>query len=198
MPTNPSWYGLAEALSNALTAIGILVGGIWALYVFANERPAERRLRADELKWRRARQAKEVNDEMLVDIDAMAAMDLVDDDFDVLRVRKKTYKMGVAAVLRALEFDPVEDTEPARALRQCFDAWFYYLALIEHYIERGLISPADLEYPSRYYIGLLHGSPEVWTACERYLRDYDIGGKALKYMRQFPATPRRKRVVKHG
>jgi hypothetical protein len=212
---NPPWYELAEALSNAVTAIGILVAGVWALVVFAvqrrKEKEAERALREAErasrdaalahekerLKWRRARQAKLINDEMLVDRDAMAAMNLVDDDFDVLRMRAKSYKMGVEKVLRALKFDAVDNSDEARATRVAFDAWLYYLTTIQHYIDRKLIDPADLEYPSKYYIGLLRGS-EVWPACERYLLDYDIGGKALNYMQSFQAAPRKRRIAKQG
>jgi hypothetical protein len=207
MDPPPFWFLLGEAVANWLTAIGIVAGGAWAVYVFAiqrrKERKAERELRADtlahereDLKWRRALQAKKINDEMLVDSAAFAAMDFVDDDFEVLRRGSKSYEIGLEGLQRALAFDSDENTEAARAVRECFDSWFYYLNLIQHYIDRGLIESADVEYPSKYYIGLLRGSKEAWSACEQYLRDYDAGGKAVKYMEGFGATPRKARAVR--
>jgi hypothetical protein len=126
---------LADALSKWVPVIGIIGGGLWAVFV----------LRKD-LKWRRADKAKTLNDEMLEDPAAFAAMEFVDDDFEVLRKGSKSYTIGAAEVPRALAFNPVDDSEPARVLRECFDAWLYYLGLIQHYNERGLIDVADLEY----------------------------------------------------
>ena len=129
-----------------------------------------REQRAQELRWRKAQAAKTLNDQMLADHAALAAMIMLDWDG-----REFEIKPGVKAAISTEEMlhslrtvnTTFSDTEAF--VRDSFDLLLYYLGMFEHYISRRLVDYEDLVHPIEYYVGLMAANRPVF---EKYFERY--------------------------
>jgi hypothetical protein len=128
------------------------VGLVKAVY----EIGANRRQRADELRWKQANAAKELLDDIHNQELARQAIHMLDwseggaeykirDDGLICRI-------NYPDVLKALAMNRGEAQDDRSAyIRDCFDWLFYRIDRIEHYIRRGLIQFDDVEDVFRVY-----------------------------------------------
>jgi hypothetical protein len=162
-------------------SVGIL-GGVFAVYKIFHEMAETRRQRAEELAWKRAEAAKKLNDEMLMDDGAKAAMVMLDWDDREFEIRS-----GVFATIdgdehrRALRVSSGAYEEKEVYVRDCFDNLFYYLALFEHHIRNQLIRFEDVEFPIQYFVDLMSSHRFVY---EEFARAYGYD-RTLEFLKRF-------------
>lgn len=175
---SPNTMNSIQAASWVIGVTGVLVGIIKILIEFR-----ETRLQRDrELRWKKAEAAKSLNDELLSDPEASAALTILDWDgreFEVVKDVKApiTHDLMLAAVRTVnLEFSDAE-----MFVRDAFDNLFYYLGIFEHYISRGLVDFMDVEQPIAYYVKLLSKHHAIF---ELYLTNYGFG-LAAAFLKRF-------------
>jgi hypothetical protein len=211
------WIELGHGVESWLTAAGLLVAGWWAyrtdwMKTRADAR-AERDLRERERKqreeqvaeqqrnreWEQTRIAREINEKFLDDDEVQQVLTLVDCDGDTCiltdasekdAVKKYTFncRNGEDAVaMRVVEKGSTID-EKQVFLRDCFDAWFYWMAVIEQYLQNGLIRQKDIAFPSDYYLRNLRTDKALYEACQHYITAYGLSPNALAFMKRFAAS----------
>lgn len=107
--------------------------------------------RREELRWKQAAAAKSLNDEMLEDPQAGTAFRLLDYPSAPIQVDAKEVTITAQEILRALDPSIPARDATSRTIREAFDALFYYLATMEHYVASSLVLPVDVAYPLDYY-----------------------------------------------
>jgi hypothetical protein len=118
--------------------------------------------RKTELRWKKAELAKEVLKELHTDPYAVDAMLMLDWNGRVFHVKasrnhpdglmEKISSDEMWAALRVVE---LHFNDKERFIRDCFDAFFGQMQIIEHYISIDLIELADVAYPFDYYLDAL-------------------------------------------
>jgi hypothetical protein len=189
----------AKIGSEIATGAGVLGSAIWTFFIFGIQRKKERHteqaaakkdadLRKERqehqrqaLAWRMTLQAKKLNDEMMTDEEAIAALDWIDNGFKELTFKGQKHDTSQRAVLEALK-EGSDDV--ARVLRRCLDAWFYYLVIFQHYLDRHLILLVDIDYPVSYYVRVLKKNAVIFEACKGYIKENEIDKRALTFMNQ--------------
>ena len=118
---------------------------------------ANRQQRKDELSWKRAEVAKSLNDDVIKDRLANAALLMI--DFPLGRpykLRGGEVQIDRGAVLGALTFREVRGgpvmSDLDRFIRDSFDTLLYRWGFFEHYVSRKLVEFEDVEQPARYYV----------------------------------------------
>jgi len=155
--------------------------------------------KANELRWEQAKVGKTLNDEMLEDVEACGAMQMLDMEPEGSSVRLPNERSFVATyddVVRAITWRVGQDRDPTARdrthleyspkwveIRTCFDSFFYYLAIIEHYLTSGLLHFDDVAYPLTYYVRLL--AHNRWRTQFRAYIDYYRLGRARKFLQRF-------------
>lgn len=210
----PNWIEVVHGVESVATIIGLVVAGWWAYrsdWIKTKSegtkerdlRERERKLREDQLaeqqrsrEWEQTKIAREINEKFLDDSEVQQVLTLVDcdgdevtltDDSEKDAVKKYKYNLKVKEDVRAMrstESDPVVD-EKEVFLRDCFDAWFYWMALIEQYLQNGLILPKDIAFPSNYYTRQLRGDADLYAACRNYVKEYRLSDKVIEFMDRF-------------
>jgi hypothetical protein len=141
-----------QAISWAAAGAGVIV----AFLKYWSEVRAGREQRAADLRWRQAEAGKSLNDEMLTDPKAWAAMQMLDYSgrtFDLPSGEQVPITHNDVA--DALGPKTENLTEKQVFIRDSFDSLFYYMAMLEHYIASTLIRSEDVAYPLDYYVPLL-------------------------------------------
>lgn len=175
------------------TSLSAVIGGGWAIFKFRDERRKDRQQRIDdrrkdrqqrvdelaqrktELRWRQAQAAKALVDEMLDDPQARAAYQMLDSwsrEFEIIAGRREV--TTAERWLAALRTTP--DTADALLemfVRESFDSLFYYMAMLEHYVERQFVLFEDVLFPLDCNIGIMMEDREVYDV---YLRQYGLDG----------------------
>jgi len=139
--------------------------------------------RAQDLRWKQADAGKKLNDEMLTDVQALAAMDILDYDgreFTLPSGRKET--VSHAEVADGLVPSTPVTSEKQIFIRDSFDSLFYYMAMLEHYTSRTLILAEDVTHPIDYYVRLL---ASLKRQVDAYLADYRLEQTAA-FLRRYP------------
>jgi len=115
--------------------------------------------REEELRWRKAQLAKELLDKFLADpyaSDAMLMLDWSGRKFCVKANRNQTdgVMMSVSweEMWAALRITELNFNDKEKYIRDCFDDFFGYMQIIEHYLSIDLTDPAHVRYPFNYYI----------------------------------------------
>ena len=179
---------LAENTKNWLQAVAWFAAALAAmvgLVKFWTELRASRQQRDRDLRWRQAEVGKKLNDEMQTDEHAWPAMQMLDNPGRMFTLPSGVrVAIGHEDVRRALLCQPAGDAvddEKFAYIRDCFDAFFYYLAILDHYIKRTLVLEEDVAYPTEYYVPLLakmHGE----ALC--YLQRYRLN-RALSFLNRY-------------
>ncbi|MBI4516624.1 MAG: hypothetical protein HY699_12505 [Deltaproteobacteria bacterium] len=154
---------------------------VTALKVLAELRQS-REQRQAELRWKQAEAGKALNDEMQTDERAWPAMQMLDSDQRTFNVGEDVRLTVTQADIRAALDPGTESTAVVEFIRDCFDTWFYFLAMLDHYIDTGLIRPEDVAYPTEYYVPLL---ARHRLQVDKYLAHYGLS-KVQGYLRRHP------------
>jgi hypothetical protein len=140
---------------------------------FWSETKLSREQRERDLRWRQAQAAKELNDEMLTDPEAWAALQMIDSEGarSFKLPSEKFAQIGQGDIVAALANTNDVDEKPAY-IRDCFDSLFYYMAMLQHYQQSTLIQSADVEFPIHYYLSRLRDlEPPVREYIDRFKLD---------------------------
>lgn len=142
------------------------------VFRFRTDLTLGRKQRALDLRWKQADAGKKLNDEMLEDDEADAAMQMLD-----YEGREFELPSGVSEPITHSDvrdvLNPKTPIESERQIyiRDCFDSLFYYMATIDHYAERELVHRDDVAFPLDYYIPrLLKFQPEL----NAYLHEFNL------------------------
>jgi len=210
----PDWIEVGHGVESWLTAAGLIAGALWAIFgdwrKSKAEREAERSLRERErlqredqikqqeqkLRWDQTKIALEINEEFLDDDDAQQVLKILDSEFndtactvtdweDEDAPKKHTFNLKAKEDVLALRITTPAPTDKEIFLRDCFDAWFYWMAVIEQYLQNGLIREEDIAYPSDYYVRSLKEDADLYSACQAYIRHYRLSPKIEQFMKRF-------------
>lgn len=184
-----------DLIDAAAKAAGLLtvIGGALAVWLqfrrwehdrsqSLQEQARTRALRAEELRWRKASLARDALGEFLADPLAADAMRMLDWDGRDYKVGEQTVTISQAKMLVALRIDNLKFSDEEVYVRDCFDAFFSHLQLIEHFLSVGLLEFKDVSYPASYYVGIL---ARYRVQFEAFLSSYEYH-KALAFLERFP------------
>jgi hypothetical protein len=211
-PHEVTWVEQAHGAESVMTIVALVIGAVWAVFgdwrKNRKERDKDRELlgreqdqRDKQLRWDQAKLAKEINDQFLDDNGAQQALTIVDADGDTCELsdegnppikytfdRTKDKRTHVAA----LRVDTKVTDKKEVFLRECFDAWFYWMAIMEQYLKNDLILLEDIAYPSDYYLRELEKEDDLFKACCKYIEYYQLSPNIAALMKRFADA----RVVK--
>lgn len=115
-----------------------------------------------ELRWKKAQLAKEVLDGLYADPYASDAMLMLDWNARTFRVKPnknqpdgEMMRITWPEMWAALRITELHFNDKEKFIRDCFDSFFEYMQVIEHYIAIDLIDPADVRHPFDYYVSSL-------------------------------------------
>lgn len=210
---SPKWIEIGHGVESWMTVAGLVVAAIWAYRTdwlkLRSEARAERKLREHERlqrqdqvaeqqrnrEWEQSKLAREINEQFINDPLAKVATDLIDYDGDIFEAREKDrpsgdpykYDFGKKQDVEALRiFADHETPEKGEAfLRTCFDAWFYWMAAMEQYLQNELIRQKDMAFPSDYYLRYLRKDERLYGACIEYVTRYQLSRKVVEFMARF-------------
>ena len=154
-----------------------LVAGILGLFRAIYEIREGRKLRAEELRWKRANAAKELLDDIHNHELEKNAVHMLDwgngqAEYEIARGQKVIISYG--DVLAALAKNTVQPPDPKDAfIRDCFDWFFYRVDRIQHYINRGLIDFDDVKPVFRIYAREIDKHREIYEAFLAF-HDYNL------------------------
>lgn len=159
-----------------------LVAGLLGLFRAIYEIGEGRKLRAQELRWKRANSAKELLDDIHnheLEKNAVNMLDSWDcsEEYEIAPGQKES--ISYDDVLKALAKNGLEsksDTE--KYIRKCFDWFFYRVDRIQHYINRGLIDFDDVKPVFHIYAREMDKHRETYDAFLES-HDYDLARSFL-------------------
>lgn len=165
--------------------IAAIVVGFVAAFKALQELAETRRLRAEDLRWKKAQLAREVltrfNDDRLFN-DAVTMLDWTGREYDTAPGRRE--RIAFDDLRGALEIwtAPRSFTPKEVHIRDAFDALFEAMDLLEHYLRTGLLVFEDIEFPMSYNVMKLR---EHWSAVEPFMRAYGYE-LSLAFVGRFP------------
>jgi hypothetical protein len=179
------------------------VGGVGDWRKTHAERAKDRELlgreqtqRDRQLRWDQAKLAKDVNDQFLADHEAQQALAIVDADGDTCELTdgddkaiKYVYDRTKNEQVTALRVDIKVIDKKAVFLRDCFDAWFYWMSIMEQYLKNNLILLEDVAYPSDYYLRELRKEDALNKACVAYVKYYQLSPNIEAFNQRFEDKP---------
>jgi cell division protein FtsB len=215
-PTEINWVEGAHGVESIVTIFGLAIGAWWAYrndwLKSSKDREDDRELRRKEqdqrqdtldqrnrqLRWDQAKLAKEINDQFLEDHEAQEALGIIDSDASFFEITDDTKKPPIKfrvlldndEHIKALQINPKAATSMEAFVRECFDAWFYWMSIMEQYLKNELIREEDIAYPSDYYIRCLRDDRKLYDACVAYIERYRLSPNILKFMVRFTETTR--------
>jgi hypothetical protein len=142
----------------AIAWLGVALGAIIAAIKLRSEAHLGREQRARDLRWKQAEAGNALNHEMLTHPDAWAALQMLDCDCDPVEFElpsKRRTAISYDDLRFALNPDSSLTDEKHIYVRKCFDSLFYYMAMLQHYINSTLIFSEDVAFPLDYYMRLL-------------------------------------------
>jgi len=205
-----SWVEGAHGIESIVTVIGLLIGAWWAYrndwIKTLKERTDDRALRKSEqdqrqdaldqrnrqLRWDQAKLAKEINDQFLADHGAQDALGIVDADVPIFKVTTlenppKTYPISIedGEHIKALQIGGAGAEPKEIYVRECFDAWFYWMSIMEQYLKNKLVLQEDVAYPSDYYVRCLREDQKLYEASVAYIQKHRLSANILAFMERF-------------
>jgi hypothetical protein len=170
-------------------AVPIAIAGLikWLYEIAAN-----RKQRADELRWKQAQSAKELLDDIHnheLSKQAVHMMDWEDEsaeywigDGEEKQKTAITYKEVLDALGKNAKNQRCGKKEAF--IRDCFDWFFYRVDRIEHYIRRGLIQFEDVRDVFKVYARQVNARRDVFDGFLRF-HEYEL---AHKFFRRYHAA----------
>ncbi|MFQ6029289.1 MAG: hypothetical protein ACE5Q6_17575 [Dehalococcoidia bacterium] len=160
------------------------VGGVMAAFRAVVEMRRAREQRDEDLRWRQAREAKGLMDEMEGDSWASNAMQMLDwtgREYEIAEGKRAI--IDTDTMRAALRTHPETFNDVEVYIRDCFDHFFDWLEQLEHFVAISLVRFEDLEDGVDYYVERLAWSPQVY---QEFMRTYHYD-KALRFLDRFPA-----------
>ncbi len=179
-PIDSSLKDWLQALSWTAAAVGVIV----ATVKFWSELRLGRQQRDRDLRWRQAEAGKDLNDEMQTDPRAWPALQMLDSEireFALSETERITVKRD--DIRRALDPKTFVNAKTDEFVRDCFDALFYFMAMMEHYTKTTLVKDEDVAYPLEYYVPRL---AEYHAEVSAYLLKYNLWRTKL-YLERYGA-----------
>lgn len=140
---NPFVKDLAQLFSIFVALVVAIVTVYESLYQIEENRSQ----RKEELRWKKAKLAREVLKPFEQDLrlrNAMAMLDTLEQEYEGELIVPK----DVAATFETLSTDRVVALSPKNVyIRNSFDYFFKNIRLLEHYLQTHLIDFKDIEYP---------------------------------------------------
>ena len=162
-----------------------IVGGLAAAYKGLRELSESRRLREHELRWKQAQLAREVLNSFFSNKfvrDATIMLDWYGREFEIGPNKKAEIVWAdLPVALRTWGGPQVPFDDTQVYIRDCFDALFDGLELIEHYLRTGLLDFSDVQFPMAYHVKKLR---EHWNAMEPFMNRYGYS-LALAFVDRF-------------
>jgi len=153
--TEAEWYKVTKDLIQALAWIGAVVAAAFAAFKAISEVRSSRHQRKDELRWKQANAAKEIINDLHRNnraVNATTLLDWSEGKFHLSFEGNERVEISYEKdVIPALSKRQSEYSELDREIVYCFDWFFYYIHLIEHYIRTKLIEFEDVEFICRLY-----------------------------------------------
>ena len=165
--------------------IAAIIGGWIAAQKAIKEMRASRQQREDELRWKQANSSKELISDIHQHPLACNAVHMMDwnEGTALYQIAPgNSVKIGYDAVLSALQKKQPDCLgEPETYIQDCFDWFFYYIDRIQHYIDRGLITFADVSSVFKPYAKKIGCEKKVY---EKFMlaKHYDL---ALQFWNQY-------------
>jgi hypothetical protein len=184
-PSNEAiWIERLHGAEMFMTIVALIVGAGWAVFGDWRKNRAEREKdrtlfkreqnqRKRQLRWDQAKLAKEINDQFLADHEAQEALGIVDSDGSTIDIAdtesKYTVDLERGEHVTALRINPTAANKKEVFVRDCFDAWFYWMSTMEQYLKNGVIRQEDIAFPSDYYLRQLMKEPAVSGMCQIHI-----------------------------
>lgn len=164
--------------------VAILLGLGIAILV-RRDLASSRRLRAEDLRWRRASAARDVLARIDADRacrDALAMLEWAGSRFEVSPGNRPEIRLDDVAQALSVADRERPFTDKDLYIRECFGALGDALELVEHDLRTGLIEFRDVEFPMAHTVALLR---KHWAAIFGFLErsGYDL---ALVLVERFP------------
>jgi hypothetical protein len=162
-----------------------IIGGLIAAFKALHETAENRRMRARELRWKKAQFAKEILDQLDQNKrfrDALTMLDWTGREFEISQGKIEEISWeDLSAALRTWH-EPMSFTDKEVYIRDCFDELFDGMNMLEHYLRTELLSFQDVQFPMAYHITKLR---ERWSAVDAFLGHYGFQ-LALAFVNRFP------------
>lgn len=130
-------------------SVGVLVASAKALY----EMSENRKQRKIEFKWKQTKEAKNLIDQMLDETASANTAIMIDSsgrNFQIDESQKVT--ITFEDIKNALRHDSNSFTKKEVFIRDCFDAFLFYVEFIEQSISNNLFEFKDVIFPMKYYV----------------------------------------------
>jgi hypothetical protein len=208
-PAELTWVEQAHGVESVMTIIALVAGAGWAVFGDWRKTHAEREKdrellgreqaqRDQQLRWDQAKLAKDINDQFLADHDAQQALAMVDADGDTCELTdeddptiKYVYDRTKNEQVTVLRVDIKMTDKKSVFLRDCFDAWYYWMSIMEQYLKNKLILQEDIAYPSDYYLRELKKETALNEACIAYVAYYKLSSNIEAFKQRFADKPAR-------
>ncbi|ESS71329.1 hypothetical protein MGMO_107c00050 [Methyloglobulus morosus KoM1] len=147
-----------EITADHITAFATVIGVALVLKQLSNDS-----------KWKKTETAKSLIKEMMDDSRARNARRMIDWTYGRLfdinqndNGKTEPFPISRQEIYEALDKLGVESSDPLDSktifVRDCFDRFFYFMGVFEHYIFRKLVDFEDVRYPMEYYVKYLKSS----------------------------------------
>jgi hypothetical protein len=208
----PLWVEQAHGVESVVATIGLIVAAWWAwrgdwLKTRADRNKElellrrESQQRDERLRWDQAKLAREINGEFLEDLDAREVLHLVDCDTDTFDTTDSanleftyTFNLQSQQDVKAMDVSGRAMSDKEAHLRECFDAWFYWMALMEQHLKGDLILQEDIEYPTDYYLECLRSNAALYNACLNHIDHYRLSLNIRAFLKRFELLSQRRRA----
>jgi len=178
------FLGWFQAISGLVASVGALV----VAYVALRQWREATQQRQMELRWRQAEQGRTLINELCSNEGhhAYSALEMTDP-------RGEPYQVGRATVTHQQVIDALQQEPPtgnAITIQEYFDDLFFYLDLIELFLENHLVTFDDVLSPLEYYAARMVSNRVVY---EEYIRELQPPGiregerppRALRFLERF-------------
>ncbi|HRF81102.1 MAG TPA: hypothetical protein PL070_13570 [Flavobacteriales bacterium] len=150
-----------------------------------SQRKVESDLRDEDMRWRRVETGKKLVDDLLASKRCRCARKLIDyPGGRVFVVGGNKVLLKESDSIKALDVSNVNLSTNDHFIRDCFDNFFYHIAILEHWIQQELVDLNDVKYPVEYYVRALKRNQNLWPIAEAYLEKFKFI-KAQEFMRHF-------------
>lgn len=167
-----------------LTSAGVLVAafkGIFEIRRSIEQRREETKQKEDELtqrekefRWKQAEKAKDVLDEINLDIKSHSACQMLDWSGREYKITENlSERISTDEMLSAMRIDNLVFEPKEGFIRDCFETLFDKIELVSHYISIGLIDFNDVQVQLGYYVNLMAKNKNPFFA---FLEFYNYTG----------------------
>ncbi len=164
-----------------ISTIVVIGGGIIAAFKAISEMQQKRRQENTEYKWKRAKEAFAIIDELLTDPLASKALMILDWSREHTLPDGAKVTIGASDLPGALRTSDLRFDEKEIYIRDCFDSFFGYTERIEHALQIDYVDFNAISFPLKYYVKILAQKKQSIT---QYLNTYSYT-RSLELLNRF-------------